>query len=142
MALMVTGFTLSLRAQEISIAELKKYIVTMDSIETLKDQLSVTINNLSKGNDKITPQRFSELSPIITNETKLAEAKATPDEIAYVKKAAATRTEETKKFQKSCQAIIDDYIGEAQFNKIRAGLRKDEKLKKQYDSLTTKPIRP
>ena len=33
---------------QVTSAELKKYIITMDSIETLKNQLTVSMNNLYK----------------------------------------------------------------------------------------------
>src|SRR5688572_7854779 len=144
MASMVFGCVLSSGAQDISIAELKKYIVAMDSIGKLKNQLTVKLNNLSKGNDKITSNRYNALLPImiVNDEAKLKEAKATPDEIAYMKKAVAIQAEETMKFQKSYVAIINDYIGDALFSRIRNGLREDKKLKRQYDSLMAKPIRP
>ena len=129
-------------AQEVTIADLKKYIIAMDSIETLKNQLSATIANLSKGNNKISSQRYAELVPIINDQAKLTEFKATSDEIAFVKKAQSTQREESRKFQKNSQSIISDYVGEAVFNKIRNSLRTDVDLKRQYDSLTAKPIRP
>jgi hypothetical protein len=121
--------------------ELKKYILTMDSIETLKNQLTVSMNNLAKGNSKISSNRFNELTPIYNNDAKLTEAKATPDEIAYVKKAVTIRDEETRKFQQSYQSLIHDFVGEAVFSKVRNGLKTDASLKKRYDSLMVKPIR-
>ena len=41
----------------------------------------------------------------------IAHTKATPDEITYMKKAAAIREEETRKFQHSYQSLIGDYTG-------------------------------
>jgi hypothetical protein len=127
---------------QITNEELKKYIITMDSIETLKNQLTVSMNNLSKGNSKISAERFNTLMPIITNEAKLTEAKATADEIVYVKKAVAIREEETRKFQNAYQSLISGYMGSESFTKVRNGLKSDATLKKKYDSLTVKPVRP
>ena len=127
---------------QITNEELKKYIITMDSIETLKNQLTVSMNNLSKGNSKISSERFTTLMPIITNEAKLTEAKATPEEIAYVKKAVAIRDEETRKFQNAYQSLISNYMGSETFTKVRNGLKSDATLKRKYDSLMVKPIRP
>ncbi|HEY3429821.1 MAG TPA: hypothetical protein VGK39_04025, partial [Cyclobacteriaceae bacterium] len=84
---------------------------------------------------------YNELLPIITNEAKLAEVKATPSEIAYVKKAVTTRDEETRKFQQAYQLLIHD-LGESTFTKVRNGLKNNPNLKKQYDSLIAKPVRP
>lgn len=127
---------------QISTEELKKYIITMDSIETLKNQLTISINNLSKGNSKISAERFNTLMPIINNEVKLTEAKATPEEIAYVKKAVATREVETRKFQNAYQSLISGYMGSETFTKVRNGLKSDATLKRKYDSLMVKPVRP
>jgi hypothetical protein len=133
---------LSLQAQAITLDELKKYIIAMDSIEALKVHLTETFNNLSKGNDKISSTRYHALVPVANDDTKLKDANATPEEIAYVKKAAAIKDEETIKFQKAFQSLIQDYVGEAVFTKVRNGLKTDPGLKKKYDSLIAKPIRP
>ncbi len=129
----------SAQAQGVTDEELKKYVIAMDSLETLKVQLTTVINNISKGNSNISSNRFNELMPVINNEVKLTEAKATPDEIAYVKKAVATRDEETMKFQKAFQSLINDFVGEAVFTKVRNGIRTDTGLKKKYDSLMAIP---
>lgn len=122
--------------------ELKKYIVTMDSIETLKNQLSLSMIKLSKDNGKMSSDRFNMLISNINNEAKLTELKATPDEIAMVKKAAALRDEEIRKFQNASQSLINDYIGSEVFTKVRNALKSDASLKHKYDSLTVKPVRP
>src|SRR5688572_1420248 len=98
-------------AQKISDEELTKYRIVMDSLEVLKNQLTVTINTLSKGS-KISHDRFNKLMPIINDQAKLSEAHATADEIEHVKKAVAIRNEETIKFQKAYQELIYDYLGE------------------------------
>ena len=128
-------------SQQISDAELKKYIVTMDSLEVFKNQLTATINNLSK-NSKISSDRFNKLMSAINDQTKLTELKATPDEITQTKKMMSIRNEETMKFQKTYQALISDYLGQDVFTKVRNGLKTDGGLKRKYDSLMAKPIRP
>jgi len=121
--------------------ELKKYIIVMDSIETLKNQLALTTNNLSK-NSKMPPGRFNTLMSIANNDARLAEMKATPEEIAYVKKAAATRDEGTLKFQQAYQSLINGYIGSEVFGRVRNGVKTDTSIRRRYDSLKVKPIRP
>jgi hypothetical protein len=133
-------FSLSVNAQKITDDDLKKYITVMDSIEVLKNRLTTSMNNLAKGNDKISSNRYNALIQIINNETKLLEAKATPDEIDYVKKAVVKRDEEMLKFQTTYQSLLHDYIGEAAFASIRSNLKTDANLKRKYDSL--KVIQP
>lgn len=138
----LTAITANGQSQEVSMDELKKYIHTMDSIETLKNNLTVKMNKLSKGNKDVSTSRYHEIFPIINNQAKLTEVKATPAEITYVKKAVAIRDEETKKFQLSYQSLINDYLGQKTFSKVRNSLKADPNVKKAYDSLTAKPIRP
>lgn len=140
LALWLASFT-SVNAQKITSEELKKYIITMDSLEVLKNQLTTTINNLSK-NSKIPGERVSKLMPVINDQAKLSELKATPDEIAHVKKIISIRNEETMKFQRTYQLLISNYLGQDVFTKVRNGLKSDSSLKRKYDSLTAKPIRP
>ncbi len=122
-------------AQKITLDELKRYAVTLDSIETLKNQLTGTINKLSKGNAKISAQRYNILIQIANDATKLTEAKATPEEIAYVKRAGVIQNEETVKFQKAYQSLISNYVGDQVFGKVRYALKSDTILQHKYDSL-------
>lgn len=128
-------FSLSVNAQKITDDDLKKYITVMDSIEVLKNRLTTSMNNLAKGNDKISSNRYNELIQIVNNDVKLSEAKASPAEIDYVKKAVVKRDEETLKFQTAYQSLLHDYIGEAMFAKVRNSLKTDAVLKRKYDSL-------
>ena len=142
--IIITCLTLTstLSNAQITDIELKKYIVVMDSIETLKNQLTAKMNNLATSNSKISPGRFNALMPVVDNQEKLAELKATTDEIAIVKKAAAIRDEETRKFQQTYQSLITGYIGSDVFTKVRNALKSDTILKKKYDSLMVKPVGP
>ena len=132
----------TLASAQVTDADLKKYIVVMDSIETLTNQLTHKMNKLAAGNSKISASRFNTLMPVITNQAKLTELKATPEEISYVKKAAAIQDEETRKFQRVYQSLINDYMGSDAFTKVRNALKSDAVLKRKYDSLTVKPVRP
>lgn len=127
---------------QVTDTDLKKYVLVMDSIETLKSQMTYKINKLATGNSKISPARFNALMPIVNDQAKLTEVKATPEEIAYVKKAANIRDEETIKFQQTFQSLIINYMGSDSFTKVRNALKSDTVLKKKYDSLMVKPVRP
>lgn len=129
----MVGFTSY--SQKVTPDELKRYAVALDSIETLKDALTASLNKIAKGNKKVSAQRYTVLMPIAQDATKLTEAKATADEIAYVKGAAETQRKETVKFQKAYTALISGYVGDSTFGKVRTALVTDTTLKKSYDSL-------
>jgi hypothetical protein len=131
--------TLGASAQaQITDDQLKKYAIAMDSIETLKSQLTSTLTKVAKGNSKISAERYTTLVPIANDAAKLAEAKATPEEIAYMKQAVITRNEETIKFQKAFQSLVSEYVGDTAFGKIRSALKTDTVLQKKYTALTKK----
>jgi hypothetical protein len=132
---MMVGFTSY--SQKVTSDELKRYAIALDSIETLKDALTASLNKIAKGNSKISAQRYTALMPIVQDPTKLSEAKATADEIAYIKRAAEIQREETVKFQKAYTALISGYVGDSTFGKVRTALVTDTVLKKTYDSLIT-----
>lgn len=134
----VAFLTIETSAQKITDADLNRYVIAIDSIETLKNSLAEKINKLAKGNEKISEQRYTALAPIANDPGKLKAAKATPDEMAYVKNASVIQQEETRKFQLAYQAIISDYVGDAVFGKVRHALTVDTALRKKHDLLLRK----
>lgn len=122
-------------APVISDEELKKYAVAMDSINDMTEQLKVTLNEKVKSNENITGTRYNQLSGIIEDEAKLAEANATPEEIAFIKEVLALKNEETAKIQQAFQSLAKDYVGASAFNKIRSALKTDTELKAKYEAL-------
>lgn len=131
----VTSSALAQDAPVISDEELKKYAVAMDSISDMTEQLKATLNEKVKSNEKVTGTRYNELSGIIEDEAKLAEANATPEEIAFIKEVLALKIEETAKIQEAFQSLAKDYVGASAFNKIRSALKTDAELKAKYDAM-------
>ena len=119
---------------EISDEELEKYAVTMDSVEDMKASLLDDITEMIKANDKITNARYNDLSKIIDDEAALKEAKATPEEIAFIKEVAAKKEEGTKKIQETFQTMAKDYVGASSYNKIKDALKSNPELKKRYET--------
>lgn len=115
--------------------ELKKYAVAMDSINDMTEQLKMTLAEKVKSNDKITGTRYNQLSGIINDEARLAEAKATPEEIAFVKEVQTLKLEETAKIQQTFQSLAKEYVGGTTYNKVKNALKTDAALKAKYDSL-------
>lgn len=133
-------FTIStLWAQEkselISDEDLKKYAITMDSIDNMRTNLLETISEMVKNNEEITAARYNELSKIIDNKTKLAEAKATPEEIAGINKVIKKRDDGTVAIQEVFMSLAKDYIGAAAYNNVKKGLASDPALKARYEAI-------
>ncbi|CAN0498550.1 unnamed protein product, partial [Phaeothamnion confervicola] len=115
-------------------AELNRYAVMMDSLDVLKKQRSEISSKVSKGNTKITAARYQQLLPIIDDPKKLEAAKATAEEIAYVKKAIASLTEEGKKFQTAFSSLMSEYVGYETYNKVRKAISTDPNVKTRYEA--------
>lgn len=115
--------------------ELKKYAVTMDSINDMKESLLEEISTMVKENDKITNARYNELSKIMNDEAKLAEAKATPEEIEFMKQVAEKKNEGTTEINQTFQSMAKEYIGAASYNKVKKALTTDTSLKSKYESI-------
>jgi hypothetical protein len=126
-------------AQETSVSdeELTKYATAMDSINEMSADVKIMITDMVKNGSVMTATRYNEISKIISDETKLTEAKATPEEISFVKEVAAKRDEETAKINQAFQSLAKDYVGAATYNKVKKALASDPELKGKYDSLMT-----
>ncbi len=122
------------KADSVTREELTRYVMMMDSVETLKIRLTETTSKLASGNAKISPARYNQLLSIINNTEKLAEAKATTDEIEYVKKTVAIRTEETLKLQNAFTALMNEYVGYDTFNKVRKAIADNPTVKARYEA--------
>lgn len=113
--------------------ELHKYAVMMDSLEALKKSRAEMSIRLAKGNAKITPSRYTQLLPIIDDSKKLAEAKATADEIAYVKDAMTKLTQTQQAFQTTFNELVAKYVGYDAYNKVKKAIATDHKVKYRYE---------
>jgi len=115
--------------------ELTKYATAMDSINEMSANVRIMITDMVKQNEAVSASRYNEISKIIADEGKLAEANATPEEIAFVKEVAAKRDEETAKINQAFQSLAKEYVGVATFNKVKKALAADAELKSKYDAL-------
>lgn len=141
--ILISAFSLitlaSAFAQEATVSdeELTKYATAMDSINEMSAEVKVMITDMVKNGKVMTATRYNEISKIITDETKLTEAKATPEEIAFAKEVAAKKDEATAHINQAFQSLAKDYVGAATFNKVKKALASDAELKSKYDSLMT-----
>ena len=126
----------SLFAQDqITDEELKKYVVAMDSINDMKASLLEEISEMVKANEGLTNARYNELSKIMNDEAKLAAAKATPEEIAFMKQVAEKKSEGTAEITQTFQTLAKEYVGATSYNKIKKALTTDTEMKSKYQSM-------
>lgn len=121
----------------VSDEELTKYATAMDSINEMSADVKIMITDMVKNGNVMTATRYNEISKIINDETKLGEAKATPEEISFVKEVSAKKDEESAKINLAFQSLAKDYVGAATYNKVKKALASDSELKGKYDSLMT-----
>jgi hypothetical protein len=115
--------------------ELERYVIAMDSVNELTEQLKETISELVKNNPNLTAARYNELSKLNGDSVKLKEAQATPAELQALKEITERRNAETMKLQETFKKLASEYVGAATFNKIRNALRTDTELKARYDAM-------
>jgi hypothetical protein len=136
----LSAFTIA-KAQEtpsdnITDEDLKKYAVTMDSVNDMKQTLSEIVTEMVQTNTVMSVPRYNELFKIANDSVKLAATKATPEEIAFLKKVEARRKEEIAKINTAYQSLAKDYVGVKTFNAIRKSLKSDQELKAKYNEIS------
>lgn len=119
----------------VSEEELTKYATVMDSVAEMSVVVQATLSDMVKESEVMNGTRYNELSKIATDEAKLAEAKATPEEIAFLNEVAEKKKTETLKINQAFQSLAKDYLGAATYNKVKKALAADAELKVKYDSL-------
>ncbi|MBL7876862.1 MAG: hypothetical protein JNL53_14435 [Cyclobacteriaceae bacterium] len=119
----------------VSEEELTKYATVMDSINEMTLAVQATLSDMVKESEVMNGTRYNEISKIIDDPTKLNEAQATPEEIAFVNAVAEKKKEETVKINQAFQSLAKDYLGASTYNKVKKALSTDPELRKQYDAL-------
>jgi hypothetical protein len=121
--------------EQVTDEELKKYAVAMDSINDMKASLLEEISDIVKEDGKMTNARYNDLSKIANDPAKLAQAKATPEEIELLKKVAEKKNEGTVEINNTFKALAQEYVGAASYNKIKKALATDAELKSKYEAI-------
>ncbi len=115
--------------------ELTKYATAMDSVNELTVELMDSITLMVKNTTVMNAARYNDLSKIIGDESKLAEAKATPEEIDFVKSVVDYKSKGTSEINAAFQSLAKEYVGAATFNKVKKALGSDAELKSKYERL-------
>lgn len=116
--------------------DLKKYAITMDSVEAMKQNVQDVVAKMVQTTSAMSVPRYNELFKIAKDEAKLAEAKATPEEIAFLKEVEQKRQDEIAKLNATYQSLAKDYVGVKAFNAIRKSIENDQAVKAKYESIS------
>ncbi len=116
--------------------DLKKYAITMDSVNGMKETLQSIIAEMVQQNQVMKVPRYNELFKIADDQAKLKAAQATPEEIQFLKDVADKRKAETARINATYQGLAKDYVGLKAFNAIRKSLESDQALKAKYESIS------
>jgi hypothetical protein len=130
---------IDLHAQDAKVTdeELVRYVTAIDSINEMSAEVRTKLAEIVKDNPDITAARYNELSKIADDEAKLAEAKATPEELAVLKEVADMKAEETARINETYQTLAKEYVTAPVFNKVKKALAQEPEIKMRYDSLLT-----
>ena len=122
--------------QEFTDEDLKKYAITMDSVDAMKANLQAVVTEMVQSNTVMSVPRYNELFKIADDSTKLQEAQASPEEIDFVKQVAARRQDEIDKMNATYQSLAKDYVGLKQFNAIRKSIKENEEVRAKYEMIS------
>ena len=121
---------------QITDEDLKKYAVTMDSVEAMQESLRQIVAETVQKNTVMPVARYNELFKIIDDEAKLKEAKATKEETDFVHQINDLRKMNIERINSTYQLLAKDYVGLKTFNAIRKSLQSDQALKARYDNVS------
>jgi hypothetical protein len=116
--------------------DLKKYVVTQDSVKGMQLTLNDIIAEMVQKNTVMSVQRYNDLFKIADDQAKLAEKQATPEEVKFLKEIADKRTEEMARVNATYQGLVKDYVGVKTFNAIKKSLETDQELKAKYETMS------
>jgi hypothetical protein len=116
--------------------DLKKYAITMDSIESMQETLRQIVAETVQKNTVTTVARYNQLFKITDDPTKLKEAQATPEEIEFLKQVEDLRTINIARINATYQDLAKEYVGIKAFNAIRKSLESDQALKARYETMS------
>jgi hypothetical protein len=136
-AALATGLQTYAQEAKVTDEELVRYATAVDSINEMSASVKNKLSEMVKDNPDITPARYNELSKIADDDAKLAEAKATPKEIAAVREVAEVKAQETARITETYQSLAKEYVTPPVFNKVKKALAEEPELKVRYDSLLT-----
>lgn len=114
--------------------ELRKYAVAMDSVERMKQNIIDWMTAEVENNENMTGTRFNDLSKIIDDSVKLAEANATQQEIDFILMVKTKKDKMTEDINTTFKSLAIDYLGEGgrNYKRIKDAISNDPAVKEKY----------
>ena len=138
LCLVLAGAVHAQDAPAVSDDELERYAVMMDSIDEMRVDLLAEISEMVKNTDKITVARYNDLSKIANDPAKLEEAKATPDEVAFLTEIQTLKESGTAEINTTFKSMAKDYVGASTYNKVKKAITEDNEVKSKYETMLNK----
>ncbi len=133
--LILAALTTQAQSNQITDEELKKYVITMDSVEDMQQNLRNLVAERVQSNTVMPVARYNELFKIQDDSTKLEAANATAEEIAFLNEITELRKTTIESINTTYQDMARNYVGVKAFTKIRKSLQTDQQLKARYDAM-------
>lgn len=135
-AILIVNSQAVAQEDEITDDELMLYATVMNKIDSMKNDMKVKYNDLIKSEELMDEgRRFNELKSAIGDETKLAEIKATEEEIAVYDKIQVAYDAMVADFKAVYPTLIKDELGASVYNKVKKGLKANPDLKTKYEEI-------
>jgi hypothetical protein len=115
--------------------ELLKYATAMDSVTAMQANVRQELGKMIADKGVMDVQRYNALNKIANDPVQLEAAKATPEEVAFIKEVNAKQQAEVDKIKTTYQSLAKDYVTPKVFNKVKKAVDTDPQVKKRYDSL-------
>jgi hypothetical protein len=122
--------------------DLRKYAEVLDSVDAMKKELLAELTAKVKSNPKITVSRYMELAKAGEDQAKLAELKATPEEIAFVKEVTEYKNQEAAEISEKVKTLANDYVGIEAYSKIKNQLSWDSALEAKIAAIRAENKKP
>ena len=138
-AALFVGFGMSANAQseEVSDENLRRYAILMETVDAMKSEISVTLNEMIKNQEGMSGKRFSELSKGEGEPASEFEQKFM-DTIEEMKKDRIEAIKEVN--QLLATKMLPD--GGKTYKAIKEALSSDENVKARYEAILAKIQKP
>jgi hypothetical protein len=120
----------------ISDDDLRRYAITLDSINVMQKTLIDIITENVQKNTVMTVHRYNELNKLGGDQAKLASANATQNEIDFLNEIAELKKYNTARINSVYQSLAKDYVGLKEFNSIKKSVATDPSLKSRLENIT------
>ena len=138
-AALFVGFGMSANAQseEVSDENLRRYAILMETVDAMKSEISVTLNEMIKNQEGMSGKRFSELSKGEGEPASEFEQKFM-DTIEEMKKERIEAIKEVN--QLLATKMLPD--GGKTYKAIKEAISSDENVKARYEAILAKIQKP